>query len=345
MNLNDGYKKWPTVFDLDQLETKQRSLEKEIQQTAVWTPAVQNKQKELADISSEVKEVQEWRQALNEATELLTAADTADDRLEIEKMLSEIGQEITDKEKEMQFDGLHDKAGAIITIQAGAGGIDAMDWAEMLERMYLRWAENKTRPTFVLDRSTGEEAGIKHSTFEVNGRYAYGVLKGERGVHRLVRQSPFNADKLRQTSFARVEVIPLLKEKEMPAVDTTDLRIDTYRAGGAGGQHVNKTSSAVRITHLPTGIVVQCQNERSQGQNKAHALAVLQSKLQLLVEEQHAKAVKELKGDYVKAAWGNQIRSYVLHPYKMVKDHRTKAETSNVQKVLEGDLSGFIPDL
>lgn len=345
MNWNDGYKKWPTVFDLDQLETKQRNLENEIQQIAVWTPAVQNKQKELADIISEVKEVQEWRGALKEATELLTAADTADDRLEIEKMLLAIGQQITGKEKEMQFDGPHDRAGAIITIQAGAGGTDAMDWAEMLERMYLRWAENKTWPTFVLDRSTGEEAGIKHSTFEVNGRYAYGVLKGERGVHRLVRQSPFNADKLRQTSFARVEVIPLLKEKEMPVIDTADLKIDTYRAGGAGGQHVNKTSSAVRITHLPTGIVVQCQNERSQGQNKAHAMAVLQSKLQLLVEEQHAEAVKELKGDYIKAAWGNQIRSYVLHPYKMVKDHRTKAETSNVQKVLEGDLTGFIPDL
>ncbi len=248
------------------------------------------------------------------------------------------------REKQLQFNGLHDKAGAIITIQAGAGGTDAMDWAEMLERMYLRWAENKTWPTFVLDRATGEEAGIKHSTFEVNGRYAYGLLKGERGVHRLVRQSPFNADKLRQTSFARVEVIPLLKAKEMPAIDTADLKIDTYRAGGAGGQHVNKTSSAVRITHLPTGIVVQCQNERSQGQNKAHALAVLQSKLQLLVEEQHAEAVKELKGDYVKAAWGNQIRSYVLHPYKMVKDHRTKAETSNVQQVLDGDLTGFVPE-
>ena len=259
--------------------------------------------------------------------------------------MKEIDSELQSREKVMQFDGPHDKAGAIITIQAGAGGTDAMDWAEMLERMYLRWAENKAWPTFVLDRSTGEEAGIKHSTFEVNGLYAYGLLKGERGVHRLVRQSPFNADKLRQTSFARVEVVPLLKEKEMPAVDTADLRIDTYRAGGAGGQHVNKTSSAVRITHLPTGIVVQCQNERSQGQNKAHALAVLQSKLQLLVEEQHAKAVKELKGDYVKAAWGNQIRSYVLHPYKMVKDHRTKAETSNVQKVLEGDLTGFIPKL
>ena len=262
-----------------------------------------------------------------------------------EEELKEIDSELQSREKVMQFDGPHDKAGAIITIQAGAGGTDAMDWAEMLERMYLRWAENKAWTTFVLDRSTGEEAGIKHSTFEVNGLYAYGLLKGERGVHRLVRQSPFNADKLRQTSFARVEVVPLLKEKEMPAVDTADLRIDTYRAGGAGGQHVNKTSSAVRITHLPTGIVVQCQNERSQGQNKAHALAVLQSKLQLLVEEQHAKAVKELKGDYVKAAWGNQIRSYVLHPYKMVKDHRTKAETSNVQKVLEGDLTGFIPKL
>jgi len=306
----------------------------------------------LAEFTDDVQWYKTTKERINElASPDWHLTGTTDDQAKkdwidiAEEELKEIDSELQSREKVMQFDGPHDKAGAIITIQAGAGGTDAMDWAEMLERMYLRWAENKAWPTFVLDRSTGEEAGIKHSTFEVNGLYAYGLLKGERGVHRLVRQSPFNADKLRQTSFARVEVVPLLKEKEMPAVDTADLRIDTYRAGGAGGQHVNKTSSAVRITHLPTGIVVQCQNERSQGQNKAHALAVLQSKLQLLVEEQHAKAVKELKGDYVKAAWGNQIRSYVLHPYKMVKDHRTKAETSNVQKVLEGDLTGFIPKL
>ncbi|HBE90869.1 MAG: peptide chain release factor 2 [Candidatus Andersenbacteria bacterium RIFCSPLOWO2_12_FULL_45_8] len=329
-----------------------KKIEADLQQTITWTPALQEKQKELAEFTDDVQWYKTTKERINElASPDWHLTGTTDDQAKkdwidiAEEELKEIDSELQSREKVMQFDGPHDKAGAIITIQAGAGGTDAMDWAEMLERMYLRWAENKAWPTFVLDRSTGEEAGIKHSTFEVNGLYAYGLLKGERGVHRLVRQSPFNADKLRQTSFARVEVVPLLKEKEMPAVDTADLRIDTYRAGGAGGQHVNKTSSAVRITHLPTGIVVQCQNERSQGQNKAHALAVLQSKLQLLVEEQHAKAVKELKGDYVKAAWGNQIRSYVLHPYKMVKDHRTKAETSNVQKVLEGDLTGFIPKL
>lgn len=313
---------------------------------------MQEKHKELAQLTGDVQWYKTTKERINELASPdwhlsgITDEQAENDWLEmVEPEVKEIEVEIVKKERELQFNGPHDQAGAIISIQAGAGGTDAMDWAAMLERMYLRWAESQGRPTFVLERSAGEEAGLKHTTLEVNGRLAYGLLRGEKGVHRLVRQSPFNADKLRQTSFARVEVIPLLPEKELPAIDPADLKIDTYRAGGAGGQHVNKTSSAVRITHLPTGIVVQCQNERSQGQNKARALAVLQSKLQLLVEEQKAKAVKELKGEYVKAAWGNQIRSYVLHPYKMVKDHRTKVETTNVQKVLDGDLTGFVPEL
>lgn len=229
-----------------------------------------------------------------------------------------------------------------MTIQAGAGGTDAQDWAQMLERMYLRFAQARGWKSKVISRSAGEEAGIKHSTFEVDGKFAFGLLRGEHGVHRLVRQSPFNADSLRQTSFARVEIIPKLKEEEMPEIDPKDLEIDTFRASGAGGQHVNKTSSAVRVRHLPTGITVECQNERSQGQNKAQAMAVLSSKLQALMEETRADKISELRGVIKEAAWGNQIRSYVLHPYKMVKDHRTNIETSNTEAVLDGQLDAFL---
>lgn len=264
---------------------------------------------------------------------------------EIKEFLQVLEKKIAQKEKEFSFSEPHDRSGAIITIQAGLGGTDAMDWAQMLERMYLRLAENKGWKAVVLERALAEEAGIKHSTIELVGKFAYGVLKNEHGVHRLVRQSPFNSDNLRQTSFARVEVLPKLDAKEVPEIDPEDLKIDTYRAGGAGGQHVNKTSSAVRITHVPTGIVVQCQNERSQAQNKAHAMSVLQSKLQALIEEEQAHEVKELKGEYKEAAWGNQIRSYVLHPYKLIKDHQSGVEETNVQKVLDGSLDGFIPEI
>lgn len=268
-----------------------------------------------------------------------------EEMLEIKKLVQGIDERITAKEKGLRFDGPHDKSGAIVTIQAGAGGTDAQDWAEMLERMYLRFAESRSWKAKILDRSLGEEAGIKHSTFAIERRYAYGILKSEHGVHRLVRQSPFNADKLRHTSFARVEILPVLSDKEVPEIDSKDLKIDTYRASGAGGQHVNKTSSAVRIRHIPTNIVVQCQNERSQGQNKAQAMSVLQAKLQVMAEKQHVDELKELKGNTGEAAWGNQIRSYVLHPYTMIKDHRSGVEVKDerkVQKILDGDLSAFI---
>lgn len=280
-----------------------------------------------------------------DAKELLELAVEEKDENALQEILENaeaLEKKIFAKEKELKFSGPHDKHDAIFTIQAGAGGTDAQDWAEMLERMYLRFAERQGWQTKSIARSAGEEAGIKSSTFVVNGRYVFGQLKSEHGVHRLVRQSPFNADDLRQTSFARVEILPKLPEKEAPEISEKDLRIDTYRASGAGGQHVNKTDSAVRITHLPTGLVAASQNERSQAQNKMQAMSLLQAKLQSLLEQQQAEKISDLRGEKQEAAWGNQIRSYVLHPYKQVKDHRTNVENKNPEDVLDGKLDDFI---
>ena len=238
--------------------------------------------------------------------------------------------------------GEFDKDNAILKLNAGAGGTESCDWASMLYRMYTRWAEKKGFSVEVLDYLDGDEAGIKSVTFQVNGENAYGYLKSEKGVHRLVRISPFNAQGKRQTSFVSLDVMPDIEEDLEVEVDEKDLRIDTYRSSGAGGQHINKTSSAIRITHLPTGIVVQCQNERSQHQNKDKAMQMLKSKLYMLKQEANAEKLSDIRGEVTEIGWGNQIRSYVFQPYTMVKDHRTNVESGNVDAVMDGSIDTFI---
>jgi peptide chain release factor 2 len=290
------------------------------------------------------EQVSFWQKFEREFTDLkelleLTAADESELE-EISHSLEDLEKHFTEHESAALLNGPHDARPAHVTIQAGAGGTDAQDWAQMLERMYLRFAERRGWKTRIEERSAGEEAGLKSVTIHVDGVSVYGYLRGEAGVHRLVRQSPFNAKALRQTSFARVEVLPDLPESDIE-IDDKDLRIDTYRASSAGGQHVNKTDSAVRITHLPTGLTAQCQNERSQAQNKATAMKILYGKLVALAREQEKDDLKKLEVNE-QAAWGNQIRSYVLHPYKQVKDLRTKVESKHPEKVLDGDLDAFV---
>ncbi len=261
---------------------------------------------------------------------------------EMEHSLQKLNEELERFRLRVILSGEHDGKDAILSVNPGAGGTESQDWAEMLLRMYLRWAENRGFKTHILDIQPGEEAGIKSVTVEVSGEYCYGYMKGEAGVHRLVRISPFDASGRRHTSFAAVSVIPEVEDEVEVVIDENDLKIDTYRASGHGGQHVNVTDSAVRITHLPTGIVVQCQNERSQHKNKASAMKVLRSRLFKLEEEKHQAKLDELHGEKKDIAWGSQIRSYVFQPYQLVKDHRTEVEMGNVDAVMDGALDRFV---
>ena len=298
--------------------------------------------KQLAKLKHRAEPWLALRQEVNDAYELASIGDTSVEQ-DITKSVQEIVQQFDQLKHELLFSGQYDDFDAILSIHAGAGGTDAQDWAAMLLRMYLRWAEAHADMTVtVVEQSDGEEAGIKSVTFEIEGPLAYGKLKGEAGVHRLVRLSPFNADNLRQTSFAKVEIMPKIDQPDAVEIDEKDLKIDVYRAGGHGGQSVNTTDSAVRVTHIPTGIVVAIQNERSQLQNKETALTILRSKLAQLQLEQHKEKISELKGPNEQAAWGNQIRSYVLHPYNMVKDLRTLYETADTGSVLDGKLDEFM---
>ena len=290
------------------------------------------------------EDIEAWERLEKRISDLLELARLEDDTLlpEIERETATIRTELDQRELSTLLSGQYDRGNALLTINAGAGGTDSQDWAAMLQRMYLRWAERNSYTAEILDLTEGEEAGIKSVTIAIDGPYAYGYLKSEKGVHRLVRLSPFDAAHRRHTSFAQVEVLPEIEDDSEIIIAPDDVRIDIFKSSGAGGQNVQKNATAVRLTHLPTGIVVTCQNERSQMQNRENAFRVLRSRLAAIKQEEQEKQLGELRGEYQKAEWGSQIRSYVLHPYQMVKDHRTDFEVGNTQAVLDGDIDGFI---
>jgi peptide chain release factor 2 len=297
--------------------------------------------KKLSSLNEQVGEQRSLLQRVSDALELAQLEDESL-RSELENEAELLANEVDRREFEAMLSGKFDRGNALLAIHAGAGGTDSQDWAEMLERMYLRWAELHKYHSEILDLTEGEEAGIKSVTIAVDGPYAFGYLHPEKGVHRLVRLSPFDAAHRRHTSFALVEVLPQVEEDEEIEINPGDLRIDTYRSAGAGGQNVQKNDTAVRITHLPSGLVVTCQNERSQVQNKENALRVLRARLLTIRQEEQDQQIAALRGEYTKAEWGSQIRSYVLHPYQMVKDHRTNFEVGNTNAVLNGEIDGFI---
>jgi len=302
----------------------------------------------MARIAALHEQTDHWRDLARQVEDLWSLFELAeadgDESLvaDIDRQAAELNACVDQREFELFLSGPYDHNNAILAVHAGTGGVDSQDWTQMLLRMYLRWAEDHRYKTEIVDTSEGEEAGIKSATVEITGRDAYGYLKGERGVHRLVRLSPFDQAHRRHTSFALVEVMPEVADEGEIEIDPKDLRVDTYRSTGAGGQHVNKTESAVRITHIPTGIVVTCQNERSQMQNRDVAMRILRSKLVEKRLEEQAEEQAKMKGEYRAADFGNAVRSYVLHPYNMVKDNRSGYETSNANGVLDGDLDGFV---
>lgn len=330
-------------LNLDAKQTELDELDKHLTEPEIWNnPAyAQNLTKHAAKLRQQVEPWQTLKAQARDMDELISLGDESL-AAEFDSQISALETELDKLKQDLKFNGPYDSHNVILKISAGAGGTDAQDWAAMLERMYLRWAEAKSLSTQVIERASGDEAGIKSATITIDGPFAYGKLTSEHGVHRLVRLSPFNADHKRQTSFARVEIMPEIDSPEEVALDDKDLKIDVYRAGGHGGQSVNTTDSAVRITHLPTGIVVAIQNERSQLQNKETAMKLVKSKLAQLKLEQHQDDLSEIKGETPDAAWGNQIRNYVMHPYKQVKDTRTKWQETDVEAVLDGAIDGFI---
>ncbi|MCE9654578.1 MAG: peptide chain release factor 2 [Clostridium celatum] len=343
--LKQTLKEMGASLDKESLEKRFQELELQMQEKGFWDDI-----KRAEDVTKESKSIKDkidrYESLVTRLDDVEVLAELAEDD---EETINEVIVEIRDIEKlideykiELLLSGEYDKNDAILNLHAGVGGSDANDWTLMLLRMYTRWCEKKGYKVETLDLLEGDEAGIKSATLRVKGEFAYGYLKAEKGVHRLVRISPFNANGKRQTSFASIEVLPELTKDQDIEIRQEDLKIDTYRASGAGGQHVNKTESAIRITHIPTGIVVQCQNERSQFANKDTAMSMLKSKLIELKERAHKEKIEDLTGELKDMGWGSQIRSYVFHPYNMVKDHRTNEETSNVNAVMNGEIDAFI---
>jgi peptide chain release factor 2 len=328
---------------ISELEKEQTVLQAESQAADFWNDSThaQDVMKQISKLESRTGSWLAMQKELGEIIELLQLGDESV-RNELEIQLAQLTDKFETLKADLKLTGAFDDYDVIVSIYAGAGGTDAQDWAGMLMRMYVRWAEKQGFTVTTVDESAGDEAGIKSVTLEISGNFAYGKLKSEHGVHRLVRLSPFNSDNLRQTSFAKVDILPKIDKPDELVIDEKDLKIDVFRSGGHGGQSVNTTDSAVRITHVPTNIVVVIQNERSQLQNRETAMTILRSRLAQLQLEQHKEELTELKGPNEQAAWGNQIRSYVLHPYKQVKDLRTRYETSDIDGVLDGNLDALI---